>query len=234
MNNARSRFLGRGPFLAQRRPIRLWASEAVARRSANCVLNSSVQWRNWPQCLPRSRTPLLEQPAIDVFALHDYKVKDDPLVGVARIGELIEPRRLAEFGSARRPALGRVAVAMVGHPQWTVQRVAVACGAGDEFLKDAARGRHANVLLTGEARFHPQLRPKRWASACSPPAITQRNARASRNWPNESHSPSPASPSGQATLKPTRCVGSSPISERPKSPDLSINKLKPSRKKTRG
>ncbi len=32
-------------------------------------------------------------------------------------------------------------------------RVAVACGAGDDFLKDAARA-GADVLLTGEARFH--------------------------------------------------------------------------------
>jgi putative NIF3 family GTP cyclohydrolase 1 type 2 len=31
--------------------------------------------------------------------------------------------------------------------------VAVACGAGDDFLKDAARA-GADVLLTGEARFH--------------------------------------------------------------------------------
>ncbi len=97
-----------------------------------------------------------EQPAIDVFALHDSEVKDDPLVGVARIGELIEPRRLAELAQFVGQALGRVAVAMVGHPQRTVQRVAVACGAGDEFLKDAARA-GADVLLTGEARFHRAL-----------------------------------------------------------------------------
>jgi dinuclear metal center YbgI/SA1388 family protein len=97
-----------------------------------------------------------EQPAIDVFALHDSEVKDDPLVGVARIGELIEPRRLPEFAQFVGQALGRVAVAMVGHPQRTVQRVAVACGAGDEFLHDAARAR-ADVLLTGEARFHRAL-----------------------------------------------------------------------------
>ena len=35
-------------------------------------------------------------------------------------------------------------------------RVAVACGAGDDFLKDAARA-GADVLLTGEARFHRGL-----------------------------------------------------------------------------
>ena len=141
MNNARSRFLGRGPFSAQRRPIRLWASVAVARRSANCVLNSSVQRRNWRQCLPRSAhtTPMNSQqstslpctiPKSKTILSSEWPASD----------ELIEPRRLAELAQFVGQALGRVAVAMVGHPQRTVQRVAVACGAGDEFLKDAARG----------------------------------------------------------------------------------------------
>jgi dinuclear metal center YbgI/SA1388 family protein len=97
-----------------------------------------------------------EQPAIDVFALHDYEAEDKPLAGVARIGRLIEPRGLAAFAQFAGQALGRVAVAMVGHRQWTVQRVAVACGAGDEFLNDAIRA-GADVLLTGEARFHRAL-----------------------------------------------------------------------------
>lgn len=34
-----------------------------------------------------------------------------------------------------------------------VVKVAVSCGAGDDFLKDAARA-GADALLTGEARFH--------------------------------------------------------------------------------
>ena len=45
---------------------------------------------------------------------------------------------------------------MAGDPNRPVQRVAVACGAGDDFLKDAARA-GADVLLTGEARFHRAL-----------------------------------------------------------------------------
>jgi dinuclear metal center YbgI/SA1388 family protein len=97
-----------------------------------------------------------EQPAIDVFALHDSGADDKPLVGVARIGRLIEPRALAEFARFVGHKLGRVAVAMVGHPRRTVQRVAVACGAGDELVQDAARA-GADLLLTGEARFHRAL-----------------------------------------------------------------------------
>ena len=47
-------------------------------------------------------------------------------------------------------------VATVGEPNHRVERVALACGAGDDFLKDAAWLR-ADVLLTGEARFHRAL-----------------------------------------------------------------------------
>ena len=38
-------------------------------------------------------------------------------------------------------------------PGRRVERLAIACGAGDDFLKDAARA-GADALLTGEARFH--------------------------------------------------------------------------------
>ena len=45
---------------------------------------------------------------------------------------------------------------MIGDPQRAVSRVAVACGAGGELLADAVRA-GADVLLTGEARFHDYL-----------------------------------------------------------------------------
>ena len=41
----------------------------------------------------------------------------------------------------------------VGAPDRTIDRVAIVCGAGDDFVGDAARA-GADVLLTGEARFH--------------------------------------------------------------------------------
>jgi putative NIF3 family GTP cyclohydrolase 1 type 2 len=44
----------------------------------------------------------------------------------------------------------------VGDPAAPVGRVAVVCGAGGEFLHDAVRAR-ADVLLTGEMRFHDYL-----------------------------------------------------------------------------
>jgi putative NIF3 family GTP cyclohydrolase 1 type 2 len=44
----------------------------------------------------------------------------------------------------------------VGAPDRRVERVAIACGAGDDFLEEAHRAR-ADVFLTGEVRFHRAL-----------------------------------------------------------------------------
>ena len=55
-----------------------------------------------------------------------------------------------------RAALGSGPVQVIGDPQRPVSRVAVACGAGGELLPDAVRA-CADVLLTGEARFHDYL-----------------------------------------------------------------------------
>ncbi len=96
-----------------------------------------------------------EEPAIDVYPLHAIGLQPAERVapGAGRIGRFVEPRSLGEFAAFVGRVLGRVAVQMVGEPQRPVLRVAVACGAGDDFLADAARAR-ADVLLTGEARFH--------------------------------------------------------------------------------
>jgi dinuclear metal center YbgI/SA1388 family protein len=92
-----------------------------------------------------------EEPAIDVFALHDSDVGRNP--GSGRIGSLAEPRPLAEFARFVAEELSSASVAMVGAPEREVVRIAIACGAGDDFLTDAARA-GADVLLTGEARYH--------------------------------------------------------------------------------
>jgi dinuclear metal center YbgI/SA1388 family protein len=96
-----------------------------------------------------------EEPAIDVYPLHEQTSEDAPNLGVGRVGRMQEPRSLADF--ARLVARAFAArVELVGDPRRSVQRVAVACGAGDDFLKDAARA-GAEVLFTGEARFHRAL-----------------------------------------------------------------------------
>ena len=99
-----------------------------------------------------------EEPAIDVYPLHETVANDfpPPEAGSGRIGRLQEPQGLEEFARAVGRVLGGIPVAMTGKPDRRVERVALACGAGDEFLKDAARLK-ADVLLTGEARFHRAL-----------------------------------------------------------------------------
>jgi putative NIF3 family GTP cyclohydrolase 1 type 2 len=97
-----------------------------------------------------------EEPAIDVYPLHPSGLADAGPArdqGAGRIGRFVEPRSLAEFAAFVGRSLGRIAAQVVGDPNRQVLRVAVACGAGDEFLRDAASA-GADVLLTGEARFH--------------------------------------------------------------------------------
>ena len=93
-----------------------------------------------------------EEPAIDVYPLHDPTSRS----GSGRIGRFLDPRTLEEFAHFVSRSLGHVPVQMVGDPRRMIQQVAIACGAGDDFLADALRA-GADVLLTGEARFHRAL-----------------------------------------------------------------------------
>ncbi|GAC1468421.1 MAG: Nif3-like dinuclear metal center hexameric protein [Isosphaeraceae bacterium] len=94
-----------------------------------------------------------EEPAVDVFPLHSTTVES----GSGRIGQLREPATLEHFAREIARVLGCAGgVQYVGDPLRPVERVAIVCGAGDDFLVDAAHG-GADVLLTGEARFHRTL-----------------------------------------------------------------------------
>src|SRR5262249_16548380 len=63
---------------------------------------------------------------------------------------------LGELAQSVRTALGPKVVQTVGESIQPVERVAIVCGAGGEFLPDAVRVR-ADVLLTGEVRLHDCL-----------------------------------------------------------------------------
>jgi dinuclear metal center YbgI/SA1388 family protein len=93
-----------------------------------------------------------EEPAYDVYPLRREAGK----IGSGRVGRLPAPARLDELAHTVKRALGAAYIQLVGEPSRMVQRVAIACGAGASFLGDAARAR-ADVLLTGEARFHDCL-----------------------------------------------------------------------------
>lgn len=94
-----------------------------------------------------------EEPAIDAYPLHESRAEP---VGAGRIGRLERPVGLGEFATRVASTLLAEGVQVVGDPRRTIGRVAVCCGAGDDFLRDAARA-GADVLLTGEARFHRGL-----------------------------------------------------------------------------
>jgi dinuclear metal center YbgI/SA1388 family protein len=90
-----------------------------------------------------------EEPAIDIYPLHDTVVGTDRNTGAGRIGRLVPALTISAFAADVSAALGRVPVGLAGDPRRPIERVAIACGAGDDFLKD--------VFVTGEARFHRAL-----------------------------------------------------------------------------
>lgn len=76
--------------------------------------------------------------------------------GVGRVGELARPISLAAFLAGAAAALPAVAggIRCTGEPDRPVRTVAVAGGAGDAYLDDAARA-EADVYLTSDLRHHP-------------------------------------------------------------------------------
>jgi dinuclear metal center YbgI/SA1388 family protein len=96
-----------------------------------------------------------EEPAFDLYPLGAAPTGR----GEGRLGSLETGRPLADLATAVRRVLHSGPVQMVGDPQRSVQRVAIVCGAGGEMLNDAVRAR-ADVLLTGEMRFHDYLQAR--------------------------------------------------------------------------
>ena len=94
-----------------------------------------------------------EEPAIDAYPLA-AEVSTGP--GSGRIGSLEREETLGEFARRVARLLDAPATQFVGDPARSVARVALCCGAGDDFLPDAVKLK-ADVLLTGEARFHRAL-----------------------------------------------------------------------------
>jgi dinuclear metal center YbgI/SA1388 family protein len=89
-----------------------------------------------------------EEPAIDVYPL----MAGASRTGQGRLGRLPVASRLGDFAAHVAERLGSPDLHYAGDPGRPVGRVAIACGAGDDFLRDAAAC--ADVLLTGEARYH--------------------------------------------------------------------------------
>ena len=94
-----------------------------------------------------------EEPAIDLIRIEPTWPSS---TGSGRIGRLPKPEPLGQFASRVASTLRAPGTQFVGDPDRPVERVAICCGAGDEFLNDAHR-LQADVYLTGEARYHRAL-----------------------------------------------------------------------------
>lgn len=91
-----------------------------------------------------------EEPAYDVYPLQPRTF------GEGRLGRLSSALDLSQLAQKAKNALKAKQVQVVGDSNRSIERVAIACGAGGEFLMDAVRAK-ADVLVTGEARFHDCL-----------------------------------------------------------------------------
>jgi dinuclear metal center YbgI/SA1388 family protein len=93
-----------------------------------------------------------EEPAYDVYRLRAAPAR----VGGGRIGVLPQPVSLADLATRLKTTLPATLVQLVGAADRRVQRMAIACGAAGEFIRDAIRA-GADALLSGEVRFHDCL-----------------------------------------------------------------------------
>jgi dinuclear metal center YbgI/SA1388 family protein len=135
---------GTNPAIGQtgrRETVREWKIEIVCAASQLSALLHAVR-----------ASHSYEEPAIDVIPLHAEPAGPGP----GRVGRLPKAMRLVEFASKVAKAFHSRSVQTAGDLERMVERIAIACGAGDDFIGDAARA-DADVLLTGEARFHQAL-----------------------------------------------------------------------------
>jgi len=125
----------------RREQIAEWRLEAVCSENDVDAVMAAVR-----------RVHSYEEPAFDVYPLRPSASSQ----GVGRIGALPEALSLRSFTETVKKSLNAGPVQMVGEAEREVNRVAISCGAGGELLPDAVRA-SADVLLTGEARFHDYL-----------------------------------------------------------------------------
>jgi dinuclear metal center YbgI/SA1388 family protein len=123
----------------RREEVSEWRLEAVCPEArADAVLAAVRQAHSY------------EEPAMDI-----YPLRPAPSGGEGRCGDL-DPTSLGDLARTLKTALAAQVLQVVGPLDRVVRRVAVVCGAGGDFVADAVRSR-AEVLVTGEARFHDFL-----------------------------------------------------------------------------
>ena len=81
--------------------------------------------------------------------------REDAL-GSGRIGKLGQPIQLQQLVERVKTAFGLNGMHFVGDPKTECQTIAIACGSGGSFLRDAAKV-GADTLISGETNFHTCL-----------------------------------------------------------------------------
>ena len=89
-----------------------------------------------------------EEPAIHLIRVEPTWPQT---AGAGRVGRLPQPEPLGRFAARVARILQAPGTQFVGDSDRLVERVAICCGAGDDFLSDAERA-SADVFLTGETR----------------------------------------------------------------------------------
>ena len=79
--------------------------------------------------------------------------KKSAALGAGRIGRFRKSRTLGEFVALVKDMLQIERALVVGEDSKKILRVAIGCGAAEDFIDEAAK-KGADVVLTGEARFH--------------------------------------------------------------------------------
>jgi len=90
-----------------------------------------------------------EEPAIDLYPLLNKGEQD----GLGRIGELKEPLSLERFVSRIKKEFSVEGLRFVGDGDGTLKKVALCGGSGASLLREA-HSRGADVLVTGDVKYH--------------------------------------------------------------------------------
>jgi dinuclear metal center YbgI/SA1388 family protein len=123
--------------VGRRESVREWRLEIVTPRETLPRVLAAVR-----------RAHSYEEPAIDVVQLHALPAGP----GIGRVGRLPASETLQGLAGRVARVLNAPGLQFVGDPARSVERVAIVCGAGDDFVREVRL--RADVLLTGEARYH--------------------------------------------------------------------------------
>lgn len=132
---------GTSPFIGQQGKLEKVAEYRLETIVPERILNSVVQ--------AMIEAHPYEEVAYDVYPLH----RSGQSLGPGRLGILQEPMKLGELIEQVKQVLRIAAVRVIGDPSRLVQKVAV-CGGSGAFLIPAAASSGAEVLITGDVKYH--------------------------------------------------------------------------------